>query len=101
MNSVNKYGSPPYLIALLHGGPGAAGEMKPVADILSKNNSIIEPLQTEDTIDKQVLELFNQLSQCAEFPVISCNLNRIFMGSLAWIYICCSLSKIGKKIDLN
>jgi pimeloyl-ACP methyl ester carboxylesterase len=69
VNSVNKYGSPPYLIALLHGGPGAAGEMKPVADILSKNNSIIEPLQTEDTIDKQVLELFNQLSQCAEFPV--------------------------------
>lgn len=69
MNTVNKYGFPPYQIALLHGGPGAAGEMKPVADILSVNYSLIEPLQTKYTVNKQVLELHNQLSECAVFPV--------------------------------
>jgi hypothetical protein len=32
LNTIRKYGREPFRVGLLHGGPGAAGEMKPVAD---------------------------------------------------------------------
>jgi hypothetical protein len=32
LNTIRKYGRGPFRVGLLHGGPGAAGEMKPVAD---------------------------------------------------------------------
>ena len=31
MGKPRKYGASPYAVAVVHGGPGAAGEMKPVA----------------------------------------------------------------------
>lgn len=46
MKSLRIYGNPPYQIALIHGGPGGAGEIAPVAAHLSKKYSVLEPLQT-------------------------------------------------------
>jgi len=37
MENPRKYGNRPYEVALVHGGPGAAGEMAPVAKELSKH----------------------------------------------------------------
>jgi hypothetical protein len=44
MKNPRLYGRPPYRIAVLHGGPGAAGEMKPVAEALSADFGFLEPL---------------------------------------------------------
>ncbi len=38
-NTVRSYGKQPYTIGLLHGGPGAAGEMKPVAETYERRNT--------------------------------------------------------------
>ncbi len=64
------YGSDPKRIALIHGGPGAPGEMGPVARYLSDYFSIIEPFQTGLSVQDQVEELAEILRSSAEFPVI-------------------------------
>lgn len=62
MKNIRKYGPAPYAVAVIHGGPGAAGEMAPVARELSAIAGILEPLQTATSIDQQIQEL-NQLLQ--------------------------------------
>ncbi|MHA7111033.1 alpha/beta fold hydrolase [Sunxiuqinia elliptica] len=69
MKSIRKYGSKPYRIALLHGGPGAAGELKPVAENLAHEFGVLELLQSERSVSTQLLELHKQLSRQADLPV--------------------------------
>jgi len=64
------YGNRPFNVAVVHGGPGAAGEMAPVAREISLYNGVIEPLQTAASLDGQVQELLSILEDNAEFPVI-------------------------------
>lgn len=70
MINIRKYGSNPYSIAVIHGGPGAPGGMAPVAKKLSKKYGVLEPMQSEDSIDGQVSELKELLERNGEFPVI-------------------------------
>jgi pimeloyl-ACP methyl ester carboxylesterase len=70
MNNSRKYGQPPYSIAVIHGGPGAGGEMEPVALELALDFGILEPLQTALTLDGQVNELRAVLMDFAHTPVI-------------------------------
>lgn len=65
-----KHGKPPYKIALIHGGPGGAGEMAPVAAHLSKNHGVLEPLQTKLSFMGQVEELKMVLEAHVHLPVI-------------------------------
>ncbi len=65
-----KYGNEPFVAVLIHGGPGAAGEMKPVAVELSKYFGVLEPLQTAKTIEGQVQELKEITEQNASLPAI-------------------------------
>src|SRR5258708_5208358 len=69
MINFRKYGEPPFSIAVIHGGPGAPGEMAPVARELSKHYGVIEPLQTKDSLDGQVEELKQILTADANLPV--------------------------------
>ncbi len=69
METIRKYGQKSYQIGILHGGPGAAGEMKPVAENLSNCFGILELLQTEKSVNGQIEELYNQLILNADFPV--------------------------------
>ena len=69
MNNPRKYGSKPYNIALIHGGPGAPGEMAPLAQKLSDDFGIIEPIQTANTIEGQLEELHNILINYGNPPV--------------------------------
>jgi pimeloyl-ACP methyl ester carboxylesterase len=69
MNNLRTYGSAPFRVALLHGGPGAPGTMAPVARELAAEYGVLEPLQTEDTLDGQVTELRDVLTQNAATPV--------------------------------
>ena len=67
---VRKYGKAPYRIVLVHGGPGALGELKPVALELSRWYGTVESFQSKNTIDEQVEELKYQIESESDLPVI-------------------------------
>ena len=67
---LRRYGRSPYSVAVIHGGPGAPGEMAPVARRLAAGRGVLEPWQTEDTLGGQVEELKSVLEKHAEAPAI-------------------------------
>ncbi len=69
MLNLRKYGDPPYSVAVIHGGPGAGGEMAPVARELSTICGVLEPIQTASTLDGQVDELKTVLEEHGDIPV--------------------------------
>jgi len=69
MKNLRKYGNKPFNIAVIHGGPGAPGEMAPVARELSSIGGILEPLQTATTLEGQVHELKTVLENSEALPV--------------------------------
>ena len=69
MINIRKYGSSPYNIAVIHGGPGAPGQVAPLARELSQFSGILEPLQTANSIEGQILELKDILENNADCPV--------------------------------
>lgn len=69
MENIRKYGKEPFNIAVVHGGPGALGEMAPVAKELSKIYGVLEPLQTKISIDGQIQELKDVLETYGCFPL--------------------------------
>ena len=62
MKTHRKYGQPPSRVILVHGGPGAVGEMSPVARQLASGFGVMECLNRAFTIDGQLLEL----TKCAD-----------------------------------
>jgi len=69
MDNLRRYGSPPYNVAVIHGGPGAPGEMAPVARELSSITGVLEPLQTAASLEGQVQELHDILRENGDLPV--------------------------------
>ncbi len=69
MLNLRKYGNESFRVAVIHGGPGAPGEMAPVARELSPLMGVLEPLQTKATLDGQVDELKAVLEKSAALPV--------------------------------
>jgi pimeloyl-ACP methyl ester carboxylesterase len=65
-----KYGQPPFNVVVVHGGPGAPGEMAPVAQELSNYFGVVEPFQTQKTIAGQVEELYKMIDEQCQTPVI-------------------------------
>lgn len=70
MSNCRLYGKPPFKIALIHGGPGDPGSLKELAEILSSDYGILEPLQTADSVNGQIEELKVTLDQYADLPII-------------------------------
>jgi pimeloyl-ACP methyl ester carboxylesterase len=70
MIQFRNYGKPPYTVAVIHGGPGAGGEMAAVARELSSHLGILEPIQTATTLNGQVEELIFTLEKYASPPVV-------------------------------
>jgi pimeloyl-ACP methyl ester carboxylesterase len=71
MKNLRQYGQPPYSTAVIHGGPGAAGEMAPLARELAARRGvgILEPFQTALSLDGQAAELQAVLEQNGDLPV--------------------------------
>jgi len=69
MKNLRKYGNVPFHVAVIHGGPGAPGEMAPVARELSSVMGVLEPLQTAATLGGQVRELKAVLAKNGTLPV--------------------------------
>jgi pimeloyl-ACP methyl ester carboxylesterase len=68
MENVRIYGNAPFDIAVIHGGPGAPGEMAPVARELSRSHGVLEPLQTASTLQGQIRELRTVLERNGHPP---------------------------------
>lgn len=64
------HGIAPYRVAAIHGGPGAAGEMGPVARRLSRDCGVIEPLQTARSVAGQIEELRRGLAEHSQTPAV-------------------------------
>lgn len=69
MKNLRIHGKEPYSVAVIHGGPGARGEMTPVARELASVRGVLEPLQTETSVEGQVLELKTVLEENGNLPV--------------------------------
>lgn len=69
MKNLRTYGKAPFSVAVIHGGPGAAGEMAPVARELSSDWGVLEPLQTKSSLEGQIEELKTVLKKNGGLPV--------------------------------
>jgi pimeloyl-ACP methyl ester carboxylesterase len=69
MKNYRTYGKAPFGVAVLHGGPGAAGQMQPVALELAHNWPVLEPLQTKSSLTGQVEELRYVLENKGDLPL--------------------------------
>jgi pimeloyl-ACP methyl ester carboxylesterase len=69
VKNFNAHGNTPYTIAVIHGGPGAAGEMAPVAKELADHWGVLEPMQTAASIDGQLAELKSVLEKHSDLPI--------------------------------
>jgi pimeloyl-ACP methyl ester carboxylesterase len=69
MKSLRTYGEAPFNVAVIHGGPGAAGEMAPVARELKSGWGVLEPLQTVGSVQGQIEELKTVLEKNGDLPV--------------------------------
>lgn len=88
-----KYGKSPYCVAVIHGGPGAPGNMAPVARELAETYGVLEPLQREDSVSGQIDELVGILRQQAARPVT-------LIGS-SWGAVLALLVAVRKEIMIN
>jgi pimeloyl-ACP methyl ester carboxylesterase len=69
MKQLRTYGKAPFTVAVIHGGPGAGGEMAPVARELSANWGVLEPIQTATSLEGQVEELRTVLNNDGDAPL--------------------------------
>ena len=70
MKNCRTYGKAPFTVAVIHGGPGTAGEMAAVAREISLSQGVIEPFQTGRTVTGQVTELKKVLVDQGTLPFI-------------------------------
>lgn len=70
MLNVRTHGVPPFSVAVIHGGPGARGEMAVVAETLSARRGVLEPLQTAASLSGQIEELRTVLDDHSDGPII-------------------------------
>jgi pimeloyl-ACP methyl ester carboxylesterase len=95
--TVRKYGTPPFEVAVLHGGPGAQGYMAPVARELSQKTGVLEPIQTKDSVDGQIEELKYQLMEHADIPV---TLIGSSWGAVLALFLASRYPELTKKLIL-
>jgi pimeloyl-ACP methyl ester carboxylesterase len=69
MKNLRTYGKPPYNVVIIHGGPGAAGEVAPVARQLALGRGVLEPFQTAASLEGQIKELKAVLEENGNLPV--------------------------------
>lgn len=65
-----KHGPEPFTVVVVHGGPGAAGEMGPVGQRLGSSWGVLEPMQSATTVDGQIEELRAAVESLCAPPVV-------------------------------
>jgi len=93
------HGDAPYGVAVVHGGPGAPGEMAPVARELARKRGVLEPLQTRPTLAGQVEELKLLLDENGSSPITLIGYS--WGALLSFIYTASNPGRVGKLILLS
>jgi pimeloyl-ACP methyl ester carboxylesterase len=57
-------------VVVVHGGPGAGGEMAPVARELARHRGVLEPIQTAASLEGQVEELCGVVERHGDPPIV-------------------------------
>jgi pimeloyl-ACP methyl ester carboxylesterase len=70
MKNYRCYGESPYKLILIHGGPGAWGEMEPIAHYFRSHIGIVEIFQTQPTLEGQLLEINEIIKHKMNSPLI-------------------------------
>jgi len=97
MGPIRRWGQGPYAVAVIHGGPGAPGEVAPLARELSSACGVLEPFQTAKTLDGQVRELREVLESEGAVP---CTLIGFSYGAIL-SYLCAArYPELSKKLIL-
>lgn len=91
-----RYGHPPFTVAVLHGGPGALGEMQPVAKAIAAHYGTLEPLLSAPSLETQIQDLRLHLQASGELPVILCG--HSFGAWLAYLFAARYPSMVKKLI---
>ncbi len=99
MENLRKYGNEPYSMAVIHGGPGAPGQMAPVARELSLTWGVLEPMQTSSTIEGQVEELKTILTTEAELPITLVGFS--WGAMLSFIFTACYPAIVKKLVLIS
>lgn len=99
MSNYKTYGTDPYQVLLIHGGPGAAGEMAPVAERLSGETGVVEAYQTKRTIDELLTELDDIIDKACDSPVTLCGYS--WGAWLSYIYSATYPDKVRKLILIS
>lgn len=92
------YGQGKSKVLLLHGGPGAAGSLSYLANILSKTIDIAELWQTSKNIDVMCAEISQQLQYCDDNPII---IGHSWGAVLGYIFAAKFPHNIGKLIMIS
>lgn len=64
------YGHSPFRTVVVHGGPGALGDVALLAQELGNSQGVIEPLLDQNTVEKQMLGLKDIILAQAQPPVV-------------------------------
>lgn len=79
-----RHGAAPWTVAVLHGGPGAAGEVAPVVEALSARRGVLEPHQRAPSVAGQLAELAAQLDAQGAGPLAL--VGHAWGAWLAWLF---------------
>lgn len=99
MKSSRVYGKEPITLVFLHGGPGAAGSMAPVAEKLSSRRGVLEVLNRGKSIDEQVYEVYEEILRYCDLPVIIAG--HSWGAWLGWIFAAKFPTLVGKLILIS
>jgi pimeloyl-ACP methyl ester carboxylesterase len=77
-----KHGTEPFKVVVVHGGPGAAGEMGPVAQRLGLSRGVLEAMQTATSVSGQIDELRMTVESLCVPPVV-------LIGHSWGAWLCC------------
>jgi len=69
MENYRLHGLKPYKLITLHGGPGALGELNDLSKVLSKEDGVIEHLQTKDSINLLIDDIKYIINKKVTVPV--------------------------------
>jgi pimeloyl-ACP methyl ester carboxylesterase len=94
---VRKHGADPFAVVAVHGGPGAAGEMEPLARRLGRTRGVLEPMQTAMTVSRQVDELRSSVESEASRPVVL--IGHSWGAWLSWI-VAATYPRLVRKLIL-
>jgi pimeloyl-ACP methyl ester carboxylesterase len=99
MKNLRKYGNAPFKVAVIHGGPGAPGEMALVARELALMRGTLEPFQTCASIEGQIKELHAVLKAHGDLPVTL--IGHSWGAWLSFIFTACHSRFVGKLIIIG